>query len=57
MASAQLGRNIGFAEALDDAQQDAAQERAGDRADAAENSGHVKALMPGMAPVVGCNVG
>ena len=36
----QLGGNVGLAQVLDDAQQDAAQERARDGADAAENSSH-----------------
>ena len=36
----QLGRNVGLAQVLDDAQQDTAEERTRDRADAAKDRGH-----------------
>ena len=48
--------DIGLGHCLDDAEQDAAHKGAGDRADAAKTAA-VKALMPGMEPVVGWSTG
>ena len=53
---AQLGRNVGLAQNLDHAQQDAADERARNGADAAEDR-RGEGLDAGMAPVVGMSTG
>ena len=52
----QLGRNVSLAQVLDDAQQDTAEERTGIEPMPPKTAA-TNALMPGMAPVVGCRVG